>query len=402
MSATSVFAGRWDDMNVLAACLNEAAGGEPRTVLIEGDAGIGKSALLAAFREKQEPVRERARFLLLCPPAEGAYDPVEQAVLAATHKRVLDRLGGKRSALDVLLEWIGAIPVVGNLVAAILATAEAVRRRRRSAVPRLTMDEDIEALLSLARRQTLVLLLDDLQRAERGAVARVENLVRFAGPGTRLLVVGAYCSTTAGSAEPPIRQLARSLPASRAVHRRLRGLTPKELASWLDKRFPFGARTPAFEGWLYEYTGGHPATVESTLARLLERGLIRFHDRHWEIEGDPDLLDLPAAAGSPGDLGDLPAAAAETIRAASVLGEGFDSVRLSRLLEEDELAVEDRLAVGVHYGLLVAIGEGETEDGEVTTLYRFGTPQLRAALYRALPAERRESLERRQEVDAAP
>ena len=44
-----VFVGRADELAVLEAAAAEARGGRPKVVLVEGEAGIGKSALLARF-----------------------------------------------------------------------------------------------------------------------------------------------------------------------------------------------------------------------------------------------------------------------------------------------------------------------------------------------------------------
>ncbi len=389
MNQPAVFAGCRAELYLLAQCLHQARRGEPQVVLIEGEPGIGKTALLRAFAATREPRDERLRLLFLQPPGVAEYDPVPQAALGLTAKRLYDRVGGRREAKDLLLEWMGVIPGWGDLVAAVSATADALRRRRGEG---RVEDEDVEALLAAARRP-LVLLFDDLHQAEREAIARLEVLIRALGKRRRLLLVGVYRPAVRGAEDPPIRQLVAALPPGSVRHRKLRALIPKEINLWLDKQFPRAVRDAAFLDWLLEATGGHPATIERTLAHLLARSAIRFVDRHWEVEADRSLLERPQTESISVDLSGIRPEVAAIVQSASVLGEEFDGSALAQLLDQDELYVEDQLALAVHHGLLQIIGEATLPDGDIATLYRFTTPYLRSALYHTLSAERRAALE---------
>src|SRR5688572_30288531 len=48
---TTSFVGRRHELGILDACLDSARAGIPRTTLVEGAPGLGKSALVAAFVE---------------------------------------------------------------------------------------------------------------------------------------------------------------------------------------------------------------------------------------------------------------------------------------------------------------------------------------------------------------
>lgn len=53
--ARPTFVGRSDELDLLCARHREAGAGQPQTVLVEGPAGVGKSALLSAFSHSVEP-----------------------------------------------------------------------------------------------------------------------------------------------------------------------------------------------------------------------------------------------------------------------------------------------------------------------------------------------------------
>jgi predicted ATPase len=401
--------GRHEELALMREYLDRAVAGEQQLVLLEGDPGIGKSALLRAFAQthsRWDP--RRPRILYLQPPDGEAYEPVRHAALAATSRRIYARVGGKRQATevarDLLPEWLGAIPVGGELIAALTATWSALQRRRRrySVEVVRTVDEDIEALLEAARRRPLVLLLDGLERADRGEIARLEALIRTADEGARILIVGAYCPTAPGVPDPPVHILRTTLPEDDELfeYRRLGPLERDAVQAWLSARFP-GATLPGpFFDWLLGASGGHPGTIESTLGHLLETGKIRQADGRWHFDTGPDRLHLPLIGESFADLSAINPQIAEVVQAASVLGEKFDAASLAALLQRDELAVEDQLALAVHLGLLELLGERTLPEGDLTTAYRFPLPHLRVALCHGFPQQRRDGLEERAALPA--
>jgi predicted ATPase len=256
----------------------------------------------------------------------------------------------------------------------------------------------VDSLIRAARRRPLVLLLDDLDRADREAISRLETLITIADEGARILIVGAYRPTPPGAPNPPVHTLRKTLPRQGElfVHRRLTGLELPELAAWLADRFGGSAIPQLFLEWLHGATGGHPGTVLATLDHLQAEGAVRRVGEGWEFETDRARLELPRLGQSFADLSAVNPYIAEVVVSAAVMGDRFDARTLSELLERDELAVEDQLALGVHYGLLVGLGDHVGMDGEPTSLYRFASAHLRAALLESLPAERRFLLERRE------
>jgi hypothetical protein len=395
MSQVNAFAGRVEALQALFRNLSRAGGREPRLVLVEGATGSGKSALLGEFARRLGDHPREVAVVTVAAPADGAYDPIKLSARKVGKNQMYERVGGRRrameSARELLPDWLGAIPVVGELISAIVATVQILRERRRAKnISPISGDDETDALIYASARRSLVLLLDDVEALERPAAARLEALLRAAEGRACVLIVGAATPAAPGT-RPPLQEMAAALPPALVARINLRELTPTEITGWLRKRFPHVEIPAAFLEWLRSETGGHPAAVDAMLDRLVDRSVIRFVDRHWEIGEPPADVEAPAAAAPAVELSGLKPATLELLEAASAIGEEFDSLGLSRLVERDELYVEDHLAFALRHGLVESIGEAEF-DGDIATLYRFRSAHLCSSLFRALSAERRSEL----------
>jgi predicted ATPase len=408
MNAPPSFAGRVDELQFLFQGLGRAAQGQPQVIFLEGAPGVGKSALLQSFGVRAAHREKSSYTFYILPPKEGEYRPIPQAAVEATNKQLYDRVGGRRKAIDaardLLPDWLGAIPGIGDMVAAVAATVQALRRRRlrQGPTPVPSVDEDTESLLLVAARRPLVVLLDDLHHADADAVAQIERLIRATAGGMKLLLVGAYQPTPAGMPDPPIHRLMGALPQDLVQYRKLKELNKREVEYWLKKRFPHVDIPASFLRWLFEQTGGHAAAVESLLTRLIDRSVIRFVNRRWEIREDADeqhrIAGADSAAAVSVDLSAIGSTVVEVLQAASILGDDFDGSTLAQMLEKDELYVEDQLALAAHHKLVRVVGEKTLADGEIATLFRFASSHLRSVLARELPPEERAVFAQRQET----
>ena len=81
------FVGRAGELAVLDAAMQAVRGGRPRVVLVEGEAGIGKSSLISRFVSEQRDV-----FLLRAAGEEAelllTWGVVDQLLVAAGHAMV--------------------------------------------------------------------------------------------------------------------------------------------------------------------------------------------------------------------------------------------------------------------------------------------------------------------------
>jgi class 3 adenylate cyclase len=205
--------GRARELETLDRLLDRAAGGPAcELVTILGDAGVGKSRLLRAFAER---VRERALVLT------GGCPPYGEAVAAEVVGQLVaqaDRAGG-----------VWPPEPDGDVTD-----------------PR-SMFRGVRLLLeSLARNRPVVVLLDDVHRAEQVLLDLVDYLHAFAGAGL-LLVVAARRELTgrwpggnlraAGTVldlEPLSEAEAAELAAGVLGPERLPAATARQVAAWAE------------------------------------------------------------------------------------------------------------------------------------------------------------------------
>jgi DNA-binding CsgD family transcriptional regulator len=341
------FVGRQAERAALASALRAARAGEGAVALVAAEAGMGKSRLLA---EAGAQARRDGMAVAVgeCPPlgeAEFPYAPIVAAtrpLLAAADPDAL--LGPDHAELAALLPELG----------------DAGRPRGGS---QARLFEQLLALLAgVARAQPLLLVVEDLQWADRSTRDFLAFLVRAARREPIALVVS-YRSDELHRRHP-LRPFVHELERSgRALRIELAPFTRAELreqvAAILDATPP-------------------PQLVDRLLARS---------------EGNPffteELLASPDAP-LPASLRDIllarvdarPAPVREVLRIAAVAGPAVDHARLATLagLSEDELNAALRDAV--ESALL-------THDA-ATPHYAFRHALVREAIYAdLLPGERR-------------
>jgi DNA-binding CsgD family transcriptional regulator len=288
-----VFVGRARELADLERRVASAREGSGALVLVEGEAGAGKTALAHSVVRLARHAGARTVWGA-CREGEGApaYQP-----------------------------WVQILRELGHSSALPLDPAEA------ETVSRFHLFEDVVGVLRDAAEDAgLVLILDDLHWADIASI-RLLEAVTAALADSRLLVIGLY---RAGDALPhagPVEAL-RSLTRERATTRlSLGGLSPAEVAE----------------------------LAEHVLGRRPARALLRTVEER--AEGNPlfvlELLRLVETAGSldlglPGGvrnvvgrrLDGLPAATRRLLRHAAVLGRDFTGEAVGALAGE---SVEDTL-----------------------------------------------------------
>ena len=270
VKAAAVFAGRATALETVVAALD----GEPRLVLIEGEAGIGKTRLV---REALDTWSQDDRVLELACPALQVPFPLGP-VIDALHGRgltgiELSPLGG---ALRPLFpEWAEELPP------ALEPPADPGQTRHRL----------FRAIIEwIERRGVTAVVVEDAQWADDSTLDLLIMLTSVCTSPPTILIT--YRST-----DLPDGSSLLNLTSRTAVLTPVRiELGPLDLAAtrtMIAAVFETSEVSEQFGRFILDHTGGIPLALEESLSLLRDRGDIVFREGEWTRSAVEDLQVPP-------------------------------------------------------------------------------------------------------------
>ncbi|MYS84971.1 ATP-binding protein [Embleya scabrispora] len=358
----SALIGRDHCLGVLRSRVERARAGHGGLVLVGGEAGIGKTALVRQMAHE-------ALGLDMCvlrgtcwdSGATPDYWPWTQAL------RNL-----RRETTDA--EWALITAAAGTTLPVLLGEHATPPGERVAGPDGFAIGDAVTTMLGTASRNRPVLLvLEDLHWADAASLGLLEFVARHTW-FERLLVVGTCREFEA-------RQAGRRLPAAGAETAILRptGLNRVGVAELMTRTA--GARPEeAVVDEVHRRTAGNPFFVEET-ARL------------WAAGGPVGAVSPGVRAAVHRRLALLDEAVVELLRVASVLGPSFDIGPLARAAGVGEIAARRLLAQAVDAHVLEPVENGGVafrhdlvREALYTSLADDRRCRLHAAVVRALPA----------------
>jgi eukaryotic-like serine/threonine-protein kinase len=298
---TTVFVGRDAELEALRTAFKDMCAGHPSTVLIHGDSGIGKSALVDRFAGELRDSSLRTLVLRgRCSQQESVPYKALDGVIDEL-SRALIRLGDEielppgSSVLSQLFPVLSRVPR--------LARAEDQRTMEPQALRRLAFASLRELLRRVAEQSRLVIIIENLQWADPDGMALLLEIIHpFDGPCA--LVIATLRSD---GADVPglIERLASSRARVLPLH--LQPLAKEDSLALAAALLP--SSSPDLAEALAEDAGGHPLFI-AELARGRRSGAQKgttsasLDDVLWERARSLDeqarrLIELVAVAGHP-------------------------------------------------------------------------------------------------------
>ncbi len=270
---SSAIVGRELELRALDEHLRVAAKGRRQIVFIEGEPGIGKSALVAAFLQRvSDGAGQAAAHVAVgqCVEQHGAAEPY-MPVLEALGQLVD---GAQREPLAALLRqrapmWLLQLPWL-------LEPGEAERYQSVLAgvQPQRMLREFATFVEVMAAGASLVLVLEDLHWSDPATIDLLAVLAERLEPA-RLLVLATYRAADALLRQHAVTALITKLSArQRCARLELEFLSEAAVAEYLLRRFPAAPPNPSFTQRLHQRTDGNPLFIVALVDHMLREGLV--------------------------------------------------------------------------------------------------------------------------------
>ncbi len=380
--------GREEEFQTLLSEARAALHGRGRVLALLGEAGAGKSRLIAdalhtLVLRSLDPAADLPPFL----PFSVECQSYEQSTPYALIRELLRQFFSGHDTLDALTRRVNALvpelvrfaPLLGDLLGTPFQdtplTAALTPQQRHDRAQEL-----VEALvLAQAQRQPLLLICDDLHWADASSLELLGRLARQARHAALLLILGYR-------ADPPIPE-----PWTALAHctRLLIGeLTPSDTAALVAALLQ--DVPPPELLTLVEKTQGNPFFVEEVIRGLIEAGVLARVGGGWRLTRPveetlvPDSIEGVITAR----LDRLEERSREVLQVAAVVGRRFHYPILAGVMSRrDDLP--DRLARLAEADLVFP------DDIDRDAAYLFRHALTRDVAYEAILYARRRELHRR-------
>lgn len=343
---------------------NEPEGGR-EMVMVTGDAGIGKSALI---HEIHKPIVEKRGYFI-----SGKFDQFqrdspfssliqafrglirqflceEEKQIAVWRKKLMKAMGNQGRVVTEV------IPDVELIIGAQPELSHASRTESQNRFKYL-FQNFIRALTSFER--PLTIFLDDMQWADPASLQMLELFMN--DPQTQgLLLIGAYRKNETSAKHALIASLENIKQTGAHFHEiHLSSLSLDAINQMLAQTFQCSLEVSLNLALVcFEKTQGNPFFLRQFLHSLYVNKLVEFkvqeQNWHWQIEAiyqakiTDNVVELMA-----GKIQKLPQETQHVLQLAACLGSPFELETLSQLLEKSPEETEEQLRAALSEGLIV-------------------------------------------------
>jgi DNA-binding CsgD family transcriptional regulator len=332
------FVGRERELTTIVETLRAP----PALLLLEGDAGVGKSRLLHEAR-RQADLADDAVLHCACPPVEPQFPlgPVLEALRRRSVRGLeLSPLAG--ALRQLMPEWSDDLPPAPDPLPDPMATRYRLLRALGEVLDRLDVD---------------VLVIEDGQWADPATLELA--LMLASSPSARVGLALTYRPQEVSDDSLLWRLTSRSAPHLSQTRVELGPLSVDEMSRLVAATFDTAWVSDGFIEFLHERTDGVALAVEETLALLHERGDIVWRGGGWSRRALEELQVPPTVRDSVLErVQRLAPQARPILQAGAVLGAPADELVLAAVAELAPAAARAGLARALEAGLLHEVRPG--------------------------------------------
>lgn len=371
--------GRSQELEVIGQQLESTPVAGLRAVVLQGEAGIGKTRMLEAGAERASD-HDPPFWVLEVTADEELRGPflLFRSLLTSPHMASVAREAMAMEPLDRAQE---AISGRGERMEGLSPQEQMLR----------TFDEVASTMLALTRERPLLLMLDDLQWADDDSIQLIRYLVRTVGSAPLFLLISLrpYADSATGGASKLIADLDR-MRVTQVL--RLQRLTRHQSGQLLESLLANPVDEATLDS-LHSRSEGVPFFLEELARAYREAEALQLIDGTWTMT----KLSGPTVPSSIQSLIERRLAQlGDDCRArladAGVLGRRFKLSLLARVLGRvdgesvPDWQVGEDLKSAIERGLIVPEREGSDFD------YSFSHDQIRESLLTSLPKQRRRAI----------
>ena len=347
------FVGRDEPLEVLRDALDASIAGDQRTVLVSGEPGIGKTALLGVFAREAHHSGTVVLYGRCDEELAVPYQPWVEALRHLVEHAPEPLL--RSHVEDHGLQLARLVPELAGRVGGAPPAATDPETERY-----LMFQAACSLIDSAAADAPLLIVLDDLHWSDGPSLALLRH-VASTPKSTPPLIVATYRDTDVDRGHPLVDTVATLARQPGTQRLTLSGLVDDEVARLLEVRSgqELDHKGRDFAAALRQETNGNPFFTREILRNLAESGeLVQEGEGHWTAlisivpEQLPDsVLDVVRQR-----VDRLGPDVHRTLSAASIIGRDFDLALLSRVLEEPEDLVLERLERAATASILAEVG----------------------------------------------
>lgn len=418
------FVGREFEIEKISKTFAAVQGGQPATILISGEAGTGKTSLLARVGEVvvgQTPtycVVGTCSFKLGRPEPYWPFRDIFRSLFRQTIREIHSEVHIEQALLTQLIVSLPELCLVmrPDLVVGSDRFRELTTRFGLPQLPtadtlRQVSQEDIftqfTRLLSfLSARRPLLLCVDNLHWADETSLDLFCHLGQNLPEKTLLLgtyrsesLIGDQGNSALRQAFNELRRLGASQLSLDPKSGDQGGKVESFAEKFLEARFPDHSFPNSFLKHFAAHTGGNPLFMGELLTYAKQQGQILNDDGRWAVRPTWETLDLPESLEAVVEerIRCLTEKLRDTLACASVQGHDFTAEVLARVQDEDPDSVLSCLLdeLGKSHQLVDEKGEQEISPSTLLSLFRFRNSLIQQQLYKELGGVQRRRLHKK-------
>jgi DNA-binding winged helix-turn-helix (wHTH) protein len=259
--------GRQDALARLQRAWSQAQQGRRQVFWVAGEAGVGKTTLIDSLLDGLDPGVACARGQ--CVEQFGAGEP---------YLPVLEALGAlcrQDAALPAMLRsiaptWLLQLPWL---------TSESERGALQQALAGTSQDRMLremgELLDQYSQRRPVLIVIEDLHWSDHATVRLIDHLARRRSP-MRLMWLGSFRPADLIAQDHPLKGVRQELRVHRLCDEMvLEPFSERDVADYIDTRFPGVGAREEFVRSLHAHTDGLPLFIVNVVDDLLSQGVLR-------------------------------------------------------------------------------------------------------------------------------